>query len=366
MAYFEKLNYSLSNEDTRIEFELLKQNVDSVFAIAGSGARVLPLVARNPKSLTIVDLSPEQLYMTELRIAAARALTYEEFLFFLGYRGGLFEGHPEGDDRSELFQSLELSDACRSFWKTHQGLWEPRGFILLGKWENHFQKLGEIFRKVLRIDMELIFEAQSLPEQMELYEKHFRPVLFRTFLRGAASEFVFNRFLYKGHFSGTADRRTEALAPWKFIDENFRRLFTTTLVRKNYFLQMLFLGRIRYEEGLPLEAQSYVVEAVRTSQTELDFQCGNLIAALPKKAFDFISLSDAISYVVDEQSEWILQKLHPDTKVESTAVIRTFLRAPKKIMSAGWIRDDEKCRWANSLDGTGVYQFHIYSKLAAE
>ncbi|MCM2281509.1 MAG: BtaA family protein, partial [Bdellovibrionaceae bacterium] len=100
MHYFDDLNYTLSNEDTRIEHGLLKKGADHVFSIAGSGARVLPLIAKHPKNLNVIDMSQEQLYLNELRLAAAQELTYEEFLFFIGYRGGLAEGDPQGDDRT--------------------------------------------------------------------------------------------------------------------------------------------------------------------------------------------------------------------------------------------------------------------------
>lgn len=366
MAYFEKLNYTLSNEDTRVEHALLPENARSVFAIAGSGARVLPLIARDPAELEIIDLAREQLHLCELRIAAARALSHSEYLFLLGYRGGLDSGDPAsnetGDSRLKLFERLELSPDCREFWRAHARQWEPHGFVLLGKWENHFQKLGKIFRRGLRMDVRPVFEAQSLEEQRELYRKHFKPVVFRNFLRVVASEFVFNKFLYKGHFSGSSGHATESRAPWRFIDEEFRRLFTTTLVRKNYFLQVLFLGRIYYEEGLPLEAQPAVLEAIKRSKTRVIFTQGNLLEKLPARPFDFISLSDTISYLSQEDAARVLELLHAGTPAGARMVIRSFLKAPTAIRSAGWTLEEDENRRAHALDGTGVYQFHIFRK----
>ncbi|MCM2321766.1 MAG: BtaA family protein [Oligoflexia bacterium] len=368
MAYFEKLNYTLSNEDTRVEYALLPPGAKRVFAIAGSGARVLPLIARNPEELEIVDLSRAQLDLCELRVAAARALSYPEFLFFLGYRGGIAapaEVETDvSDDRMALFQRLELSPSCREFWLSCAAQWQPRGFILLGKWESHFQALGKLFRQGFRMNFRPIFEAQSLEEQQALYRKHWKPTLFRNFLRMAASELVFNKFLYHGHFSGASAVKTESRPPWKFLDDEFRRLFTTKLVRKNYFLQVLFLGGIHFEEGLPLEARPEIVEAVRASRTRLVTTQGNLLEVLPTKPFDFLSLSDTISYLPEDAATELLQKLHPATPAGSRAVIRSFLRAPTQLRQDGWELDTQECRKAFERDGTGVYRFFIYRKTA--
>lgn len=363
--YFSDLNYTLSNEDTRIEFDLLPEGANRVFSIAGSGARCLPLIAKNPKYLDVIDMSVSQLYLCELRLQAMKTLTYEEYLFLMGYRGALQGGHDEGDSREELFKRLTLSTAATSYWQDRVEGWKPRGFILLGRWESHFQKLGYLFRDVLQCDFSKVFAAQTLSEQIELYEKHWPKIRWNSFIRVAASEFVFNKYLYKGHFSGRADHKTEQRAPWQFIMEEFDRIFRTQLVRKNYFMQILFLGRIAYEEGLPLEAHEHVVASVKKSKTEVRYLHGNLLEELPKHAYDFISLSDTISYLEQRDANQILQRLNADCKAGTQMVIRSFMRAPTAIDLKGWEELGEKNKWAQHKDGTGVYQFHIFSKSGA-
>lgn len=360
--YFSDLNYTLSNEDTRIEFDLLPDGVDRVFSIAGSGARCLPLIAKNPKHLDVIDMSISQLYLCELRLQAMKTLSYEEYLFFIGYRGGLQSGRDDGDDREALFKKLSLSGEAKSYWADRVAGWRGRGFILLGRWESHFQKLGFLFRNVLQCDFSKVFEAQSLEEQIDLYHKHWPKIRWNSFIRVAASEFVFNKFLYKGHFSGKAEHKTEERSPSQFIMEEFDRVFKTQLVRKNYFMQILFLGRIAYEEGLPLEAHQHIIEGVKKSKTHIRYLHGNLLEHLPKYPYDFISLSDTISYLSDNDANQILHKLSPETKSSSQMVIRSFMRAPTAIDTKGWGTLKEKDSWAQAKDGTGVYQFHIFSK----
>lgn len=406
MEYFNKLNYSLANEDTQIEYSLLPEQSHRVFTICGSGARVLPLIAKNPKQIKIVDVSQEQLWLCELRIAAAQQLTYDEFLYFLGYRQSLdsvttatvatttatatttvataaasapaptptptnstesaapdASNHiKQAKDRRALFASLKLSDPCHDFWMTNSSYWETSGFIFLGKWERHFQKLNKFLHLIFRHDFKPIFAAETIEEQKKIFRKIFRPFLFKTFLRIVASEFIFNRFLYRGHFSGTADKRTEQRPPWQFIYDEFTRLFTTTKVSQSYFLQVLFLGSIQYEEGLPLEASPAIFQSIKNSQSEILYCKENLLEILKNESFDFISLSDTISYLCTETGEQILSLLHPTTPIGATIVIRSFLRAPQIAQHKHWTLSEVESKRALSSDCTGVYQFHIFTK----
>lgn len=360
--YFSDLNYTLANEDTRVEWELLPEGVTRVFSIAGSGARCLPLISKNPKYLDVIDMSVSQLYLCELRLQAMKTLSYGEYLFLMGYRGALQGGPNEGDDREVLYKRLKLSPEAAAYWNERVQGWKPRGFILLGRWESHFQKIGVLFRDYLKCDFTKIFEAQSLEEQAAAYEKHWPKLRWNSFIRVVASEYVFNKFLYKGHFSGQSDHRTEQRPPSQFIMEEFERIFKTQLVRKNYFMQILFLGKIAYEEGLPLEAHEHIVEAVKKSKTEIRYLHGNLLEQLPKHAYDFISLSDTISYLDQKDANQILQRLAVDTSNGSQMVIRSFMRAPTAMDLKGWSELQDKNAWAQNLDGTGVYQFHIFKK----
>lgn len=361
--YFSDLNYSLANEDTQIEYELLPRGKREVFCIAGSGSRVLPLLAKSPERVTVVDMSESQHYMTELRFQAVKSLTYEEWLFLLGYRGGLQkQGRREGDDRMDLFKRLDLSEKARTYWLDRASGWTGRGFLKLGKWERHFLKLGEIFRQYLQCDFSPIFEAQSLGEQIQAWEKHWPKIRFNSFVRLALSEFVFNKFLYKGHFAGSEGHRTESRAPSKFIEEEFHRLFHTQMARKSYFLQIMLLGEFRYEEGLPLEAHQHIFDGVKQSNSRLEYRVGNLLEVLPEKAWDFISLSDTVSYLDPGDANNLLQKLPSQIPAGAMMVIRSFMRAPTAMDQRGWEACPDLEKEAFQNDVTGVYQFHIFRK----
>ena len=111
-SYFNKLNYTLANEDTRMELDMLEPGVGHVLCVAGSGGRVLPLLAKGPKRMTCVDLSQPQLYLVELRIESCRALTHKEFLSFWGYP----PSPADPDTRKTLFKKIKLSDGAHEFF----------------------------------------------------------------------------------------------------------------------------------------------------------------------------------------------------------------------------------------------------------
>jgi S-adenosylmethionine-diacylglycerol 3-amino-3-carboxypropyl transferase len=363
MSYFiDGLNYTLSNEDTQVEQGLLEMNRKSVFCIGGSGARALPLIAQNPEELSVVDLSELQLKLVELRLVAAKQLSHEEYLFFIGYRGGMPGGSFTGESRYEIFKTLNLSAETKKFWESQKKAWTSKGFIYLGRWERHFLKLSKIFRSIFRFPLEPIFEAQSLEEQKIAYEKHFHPLIFRNFLRVVASEFVFDRFLYKGHFSGSKGKKSDHRTPWQMVDEEFKRLFHTQLVRKNYFFQMLFLGQLRYEEGYPVECHRKTIEAIKKSETKVSFHTGNLLLQLKLKNWDFISLSDTISYLSDAEMTELFETLENKCDPGCRVVIRSFLRSPPNVDLPNWDRLSQEETRARDMDGTGVYQFHIMQK----
>ena len=363
MSYFiENLNYTLSNEDTLIEQKILPDNANNIFVIGGSGARVLPLLVKNPKTIYVSDVSIKQLFLVELRLQAALNLDYEDFLFFLGYRGACQDGKTGGNSRYTLFKSLSVSDPCRLFWEEKKDIWIPSGFIGLGAWESHFHKLHLIFRRYLRFNMMEIFQAQSIEEQRELYKRYFKKRLFRWFLKVFANEYVFNKYLYKGHFPSANKDSAKDKPLWKFFEDNVERTFTSTLVRKNYLSQLFFLGRIYFEEGLPLEAHRKTINQIKKSTSKVIYTQGDLKKRLRDAHWDFVSLSDVISYLPEKEANSLLQDISSQMNPLSKIVLRSFLRTPKNIDDNGFKPEPLLEEWAFKQDSTLVYSFNIYTR----
>src|SRR3990167_11331981 len=112
--YFNSLNYTIGNENSSLELEVGPENAQHVFAIAGSGSRIIPLLSKNPLRLTCVDSSFKQLALAELRIASLKLLYYEDFLSFWGYPPHQMSSHK----RQRIFNNLEISEQAKKILET--------------------------------------------------------------------------------------------------------------------------------------------------------------------------------------------------------------------------------------------------------
>ena len=196
--YFDGLNYTLGNEDTFLEVEIVKiLNPKKILAICGSGSRSLPLMSKHTDLLTILDLSIEQLFIAQLRLVTYKQLNYEQFLLFWGYLN-----LQEGDElkRKDLFQNLKLEDQVKVFFTN---VFEEINFaplLYLGKWEKTFQTLARINRLVLGSDFDHIFSFDDLEQQRNYYRKSFPLLRWKLVLYFLGNRTLFNALLYKGDF----------------------------------------------------------------------------------------------------------------------------------------------------------------------
>ena len=351
--YFNGLNYSLANEDTWVEHSLLQDSVKSVFAVCGSGSRVTPLLAKKPDELHVVDLSDVQLRLLRLRIYAAKNLNYREYLFLLGY----LKEAPTKMNRRALMVRLNLPNEDQSFWKSMEDVWEKNGFIYLGKWENHFMKLGRVFKRISMSNLYPIFEAKDINQQREFVRKYWKPKFFKHFTKIVLSEWVMNKLLYQGSFAGGKEKTTSEVSTAEHVYEEFCDLFENTWVRGNFFLQMIFLNEVKHVEAFPAECNEGIFESIKRSQTAIHYHQDNLLSVLKEKSHDFYSLSDTFSYLSDADVQGLFRDL-PQVK-DSQMVIRTFMRKPQFNIEAPWTTDPKLNRKLAKVDCTRMYEFTV-------
>lgn len=356
--YFQGLNYSLANEDTWVEYKLAPENAQSIFAVCGSGSRVIPLLAKNPKELHIVDLSEAQLKLFRLRYEAIKRLSYQEYLFFLGY-----DNSSSGLNRKELFSRLKLSPKDMEYWHHFENDWAVVGFIYLGRWERHFMMLGRLFQKITFSNLLPLFAAPSYQAQKEMLHKQWKKKLFILYTKIVMNEWVANKLLYKGSFAGSSDKKTMKISAADYVSGEFNDLFETTWVKANYFLQLIFLNKVTFREAYPAECDEENFEKIKHSKTEIFFHQKNLLDLLKERPHDFYSLSDTFSYMSDADVAHFLSGLPKDIKPGTLMVIRTFMRKPSFHVVAPWETQDKKNRLLAKEDCTRMYEFSLLEKL---
>lgn len=353
--YFRRLNYTLANEDCRVELEALPENVGSVLCVAGSGARMLPLLARRPSRVTCVDVAAEQLYLAELRVEAVRALPLDQYLEFWGYPPRV----ASPGQRRDVFRSLSLSSAARSYWEK---VFEERqwGCILYdGKWERTFAKLARINGVLTREAGRKLFEARTPEEHQAYLRDHFPRSRWLLTLLLLGNPIVFNILLYKGDFP----RKNVPGTPFSFYRDAFDKLYGMGPARENFFLQIVFFGELRHAEGNPIECTPALYDQIRNAlpHCQISYRQGDVvdIARAERGPVDFVSLSDVPSYLRPPAEQTFLQQIRCSLAPRGRVVARYYMRVPERVDRTGY--DDITSEFAGPIarERVGVYRIEV-------
>lgn len=353
LSYFTSLNYTLGNEDTSLELSILPKNAGHILCVAGSGGRVLPLFAQYPKKVSCVDVSIEQLYLTELRLESSRALEYQEFLAFWGYPP--IQTTPK--ERRDLFRRINLSKPAKAFWVSsfESNLWNS--VLYLGKWERTFSRLSRINRRVTGSKGSRLFEIENSSEYFEYLKNTFPHKTWSALVRMLGNATVFNTILYRGSFP---TKNTQGSMHSIYM-RAFEKLFNQGPARENFFLQLLFFGEIRFSEGNPVECDPDVFARAKKGldKAEISYIHGDLIQAArqAKTPINFLSFSDVPSYFQGEVEKTFLQDISKGLAPDALVVIRNYLRVPEGTDFSSFEKVTNKYREA--IEKEKVQMYHI-------
>lgn len=353
--YFKALNYTLGDEDSRLELALLPDRSKSVVAIAGSGGRILPLLAKNPARLVCVDILPEQLSLLRLRLALLAELDRDAFLSFLGYRAGM-----DAPSRRALFGKLTLPSADREFLTRYFEAiaWGP--LVYNGRFERMLLTLHKIVRVLTGKAGRGIFEAANMDEQREYYRSRFPHLRWKAVLALLGNSTVLNSLLYAGDFP----RNNLGISTFARYDEIFRHLFTEIPVRTSFFLQMIFLGRVVHEEGFPLECDAQVYAAARRALPHCEIvisQSDAIDHVAGLSGVDFVSISDVPSFLPDDRALDFLQRMRASLSPAALVVARGHMRVARPDQEGF---DDVSTAHADVLasESTGLWKTSVYRR----
>ena len=104
--------YNVAWEDPRIDCELLDLGAkDTIMMLTSAGCNVLDMALEGPEKIVAVDLNPRQNALLELKVVAAKTLSYDQFF-------ALFASSNEALFREVYAPTLRplLSAPAREFW----------------------------------------------------------------------------------------------------------------------------------------------------------------------------------------------------------------------------------------------------------
>ncbi len=365
--YFSKLNYSLANEDTTLELQMVKAlKPRNTLSVCGSGGRSLPLLVGTQNRLVCCDLSDNQLWLAAHRAETIKQLSFREFCMYWGFPP--FETTENKAARKDIFKALHLHPDSREYF-TH--LYEElgwQGLLYEGKWEKTFTGVPKFLRKFLGDRYDHVFKFTNLDEQKEFFDRELTRLSWvfipRMVLRAFGNAAFFNAFLYKGHFV----KKNVPETHYEYYREAYRRLFYLGLTRENFFLQLTFLGKIAYPEGNTVEGQPDTYQAMKEiiSHREVVYAKGDIVSTGERamemygEKFDFVSLSDVPSYFNAETDQNYLQRLKAGLNLGAHCVVRCYLRVPENTDLTGFQDVTPEFQTLVDTEKTQIYRTFIY------
>ncbi len=334
--YFEKLNYTLANEDPSLEAHILAPNRERVVAVGGSGSRVLPLLSKGPRELHIVDISKVQLALCELRVETLRLLSQEEFLRF--WYPWVFEtpDAPLSTWRKKKFEEARISEESAEILRERFSRIGWEAITLTGKWEKTFQFFSRLSALFLgQKTLSRLFSFQDMEAQKRFFREEFPMWRFRLLIRIAGSAKTFNALLYRGGFP----KNNTGVPYVKYYERAYLKLFHNGLASRNFFLQLSLLGKILNRESLPLEAdpEIYLASKQGLSNAAIFYHHGDLVQVVQGlRNVDFVSISNVPSYFTGDLERSFLLRMRPSLRPGGRLVIRHYLHHPEGLDRSGF------------------------------
>tara|TARA_B100000886_G_scaffold332097_1_gene284387 strand:+ start:280 stop:1374 length:1095 start_codon:yes stop_codon:yes gene_type:complete len=328
VEYFYDLNYSLANEDTEFERSIVLQNrPNKIISVCGSGSRCFPLLHSEAKELHIIDLSKPQINLAKLREATIKSLEFDDFLKFWGYAP--FRVEENSPWRKNTFLDLEMDEGAKKFLNEIfiKNNWSS--LLYVGKWEKTFIFFSKIVRLILgENNVRGLFSFDNLSDQKNFMKNKFPSLRWKIILAILGNKSMFNALLYKGDFIKKNIKESYI----SYYSKAFSHLMNNNIARNSFFLQLCFLGEVKYEEGNLIEATKQCFSDMKESMEKCSifYHQNDLISEICNhNSVDFISLSDVPSYFSGDLEKQFLKKIHPSLSKDGIIVSRNYLRIPE-------------------------------------
>lgn len=305
-ADFSGVRYAQCWEDADVLLAALDiREGDTCLSIASAGDNALAMVAKGPRKVVAVDLSPAQLSCLTLRVAAYRTLEHEELLELIGSR--------ESDRRPALYARCRalLPEDDRRFWDAQPQL-IAAGIGGSGKFERYFR----LFRtRVLplihtRARVTALLAGGDLAQRRRFYDETWNSWRWRLMFKLFFSRFTMGRlgrdpafFQYVEGF--VADR----------ILQRAKHALTELNPADNPYLQWILLGR--HGAALPFALRRENFEAIRRNIDRVEWRRASLqdfLSDAGERSIDRFNLSDIFEYMSDDAYRSLLELIASRTR----------------------------------------------------
>ncbi len=288
---FSFIRYSNCWEDTDILLDALDIKEGQIgLSVCSGGDNTLSMLTKNPAEVIAFDLNPTQLYCLEYKIAAFRALEYDELLCLFGVE--------RCDHRDELFLRIKpfLSDEAAHFFEEDPKI-VHNGIVHIGKFEHYFR----LFKRFLlpficsQKKLDAFLKMSDTKEQRKFYDKHINNRRLKLIVKIYFGSRVMGAL---GRDKSFFDFVEEKKALSREVKERFEFGIEHTSNSSNLYLHYVFKNRF-YEDALPHYLKRENFDVIKANLEKIKLLRSDLLGIKDKK-FDFINLSDIFEYMSRE------------------------------------------------------------------
>lgn len=347
-----KLVFTHNWEDPESDHAALKiKSNDAVVAITSGGCNVLGFLLLDPGVIYSIDINPAQSYLLELKMAAIKCLSFDEFIGFAGLK--------PHDDRLALFQNIKmhLSEEAISFWNSKQKIL-AKGFIMQGKYERFIQIAGKFINLLQgKKRVQGLLMGKSKKEQENYFDKvwdtrrfhYLFKILFNKRMlakRGLVADYF--------HFDDGSKSFAES-----FYNRS-KKAFRNIPVKGNYFLSLYLLGKYRNGDEVPayLKRENFEIIKSRIGRIKISTsEAQGWIDSMPDKSIDCFALSNICELMSDRDTNRLFTGVFRTSRSNGRVIFRN-LMIPREVPDAlkdQVIKDEVLSRYIYDNDRSFVY-----------
>ena len=372
---FQGFVYNQIWEDPAVDLSALALKPEHrVITIASGGCNVLNYLAANPAKIIAVDLNPNHIALTKLKLAALANLpSHEDFFRLFGYAND--KANRAAYDK---FLVPHLDDETRRYWDKNVPL-RGRRINMFGRNLYRYGLLGRfigILHAVAKLHgkkLEPILSARTPEEQRRLFERDIAPLFNYKSIKLLSKSPV---SLYAlGIPPAQYDELVASGDPVAVLRERVERLACDFPISENYFAWQAF-GRgydVEHREAVPdyLRRETYDVIRSRTGKVEVHHaSLTDFLEAQPPQSLHRYVLLDAQDWMNKEQITALWREIDRTAHARDARVI--FRTAgpdsplPRKLppdVLAPWVYLEQESREGHAKDRSSIYGgFHIYAR----
>ncbi len=354
MDFYNRLNYSLGNEDWSVEEQALRiTSGNKILCVTASGDRPLHLLLSDCESVFSIDMNPIQNYLLELKIAALSLLDYEEYLAFLGCT--------ESAHRIGTFTKIKshLSSKAKIYWENHKKM-IMKGIIYQGRVEKLTHFGAKFIYFVRRKEINTLLSFDDPKKQREYVSLKWDTKWWRKFF-----DIFLNPLLMKIILNdpGVISFLDPSIKPGQYIYQRMLKYLQHYPAKKSALIQLVLTGKVLEDAYFPYLTFSGYTK-IRSNIHKLTFQTGNIIEYIHQiepNQFDCFSMSDIASYMPQHDFEKLLQGIVHSANSSARFCIRKFMsnHAVPDAISPYFDRDSQLEQHLENEESNFVYRFMV-------